>query len=195
MKHLRKLNVRRLCVVSGSVLIAAALIWAGCWYGSAALYASHCRDYTQKIHAVMPPIQNAAPQARMDNRMPVLSAAGKDFVALIEFPAYDAELPVCNNWGSPNRYPCRFAGSVYDGSLVIGSTDRSGQMDFAEFLNVGDAVYLTDMTGSRYMYRITDIRIFDHADREVLCNGEGALTFFVKNTMGFHYRIIRCSSY
>ena len=192
MKHFRKLNARRVCVLAGCVLVVAALVWAGVWYGSAAVYASRCQAYTQTLRKAMPPIQSAVPEARTDNRMPVLSAEGKDFIGLIQFPAYNAELPVCDDWGTPSRYPCRFTGSAYDGTLVIGSTDRTGQMDFAEMLSVGDTVYLTDVTGARYAYRITDIQISAHADRETLCAGEGKLTLFVKNTMGFDYRIIRC---
>lgn len=194
MKNMMRWNGRRVCLLAGSVLVAAALILGGIWYGSAAMDAENCKAYTETLHMAMPPIQNAVPETRADNRMPVLSAEGRDFVALIEFPAYDAELPVCDAWGSPNRYPCRFSGSVYDGTLVIGSTDRSGQMDFAEMLCVGDAVYIIDMTGCRYAYHITDIQISAHAGQELLCNGEGELTLFIKNTMDFEYRIIRCEA-
>ena len=194
MKHLRKMNARSICVLAGCVLVAAALIWAGVWYASAAFFASRCQTYTEILRAAMPPVQNAVPEAQADNRMPVLSIDGKDFVALIEFPAYNAELPVCNDWGEPNRYPCRFAGSAYDGTLVIGSTDGFGQMAFAEMLSVGDRVHLTDMTGSRYVYHITDIQISANANREMLCNGEGELTLFVKSAMDFDYRIIRCKA-
>lgn len=194
MKRISKMNARSWCLLVGCILIVAALVWGGIWYGSAAVYASHCQTYIETLRGAMPPVQNAFPEERGDNRMPVLSADRQDFVALIEFPAFDSELPVCNDWTDSNRYPCRFAGSAYDGTLVIGSTDRSGQMEFAEMLSVGDTVYLTDMTGSRYAYHITDIQISDHADREKLCDGSGDLTLFVKNTMDFDYRIFRCKA-
>ena len=193
MKKSKELNVRNLCMIAGCTLITIALVWAVVWNGSASVYEKRCQEYAEKLLASIPPVKNSVSEERADNTMPILSADKIDFVALIECPAYDSVLPVSNDWGTPNKYPCRFIGSVYDGTLVIGSTDRIGQMDFSKDLSVGDAIYVTDMTGSRYGYRVSDIIISSHADKETLCRSDADMTVFIKNSMAFEYRIIRCN--
>ena len=59
MKKKIEMNARSLCLLIGCLLVVAALIWGGIWYGSAVLYASRCQTYMETLRAAMPPVQNA----------------------------------------------------------------------------------------------------------------------------------------
>ena len=98
------------------------------------------------------------------------------------------------SWGSAGKYPCRFSGSIYDGSLQIGATTQQGQYDFYREISVGDAVLFTDMEGNRFSYTVTDIRYEKHADQAALQREDAALTLFIKNIYAFSYIIIYCNA-
>jgi len=49
------------------------------------------------------------------------------------------------------------------------------------------------MTGFRYGYVVSDIIVSAHADKELLCESDADMTLFIKNSMAFEYRIIRCN--
>ena len=192
MNSIKKIRLNNLCIVAGCGLIIGALVLLVFWYASAAVYETRCEEYVDTLNEILPDTQNAAPEKRLNNTMPILAAKEKDFVALLEFPAFGSTLPVCNDWGKPNAYPCRFTGSVYNNTLVIGSSDRKGQMDYVKELSVGDSLYITDMTGNRYTYQISDILISKDVDRDTLCSSDAQLTIFVKHSMNFEYTILRC---
>ncbi len=193
MNSIKKISFSNLCIVAGCGLVMVALVMLVFWYASAAVYETRCDEYVNTLNAVLPETQNAVPEERLNNTMPILEAQGKDFVALLEFPTFGSTLPVCDDWGKPTAYPCRFTGSVYNNTLVIGSSDRKGQMNYVKDLSVGDSVYVTDMTGNRYAYQISDILISSDVDRDTLCSSDARLTIFVKHSMNFEYTILRCN--
>ena len=124
--------------------------------------------------------------------MPALSIEGTDFIGILELPSHGSALPVCADWGKPSRYPCRFSGSIYDGSIQIGGTSQKGQYDFYREISVGDSLFFTDMTGNRYAYTVTAIRYETHADQDALAREDASLTLFIKNIYAFEYMIIFC---
>ena len=65
---------------------------------------------------------------------------------------------------------------------------------FVKEISVGNAVYVTDMTGNQFSYKVTDIQYCDHADNQTLSSESDDLTIFVKNIYAFEYIIIRCSA-
>ncbi len=194
MKAIKKMPLNRLCLIGGGLLIAAALILVVYAHFSTNRYAAQCAEYVSIVQKMLPTPQSAVPEGRLDNTMPVMAVDGEDIAALLEFPSHDATLPVADRWGDPNTCPRRFDGSVYDDSLIIGGTDRRGQMDFVKEIAVGDTLYVTDMTGNRYAYTVTDIEIARHADKETLQKSDTALTVFIKNSTAFEYFILRCGT-
>ena len=87
----------------------------------------------------------------------------------------------------------RFSGSMYSGSLIIGGSDNPGQLDFMKLITGGDTVYLTDMTGGRYSYTVTEILKTTDVSHDNLAAGDAALVLFVRNTYGFDYTVVRCA--
>ena len=126
--------------------------------------------------------------------MPVLNLQGEDYVALLEIPAYGLKLPVGNVWdsGLAVSHPCRFDGSAYDGSLVIGGFDQAGQFDFFDRISDGAKVILTDMTGCTFTYEVARVDRADSAEAGILMQDEAALTLFVRDSRLLQYIIIRC---
>lgn len=148
-------------------------------------------DIARQIEAALPPRTVGAEEAYSAMQMPALSIEGEDFVGLVEIPAYGVTLPLCDEWQPTqlNRYPCRFWGTAYDGSLIIGG----GAKQFACLKQIqnGDEVRVTDMQGAVFTYTVTRIRRTDHADRDTL-QSEAALTLFARDGYNMEYIIVEC---
>jgi len=129
-----------------------------------------------------------------ETEMPALELQGEDFIALLEIPSYGLKLPVCSTWdkGKVISYPCRFHGSAYDGTLVVGGYDQSGQFDFFGRIYPGAAVTLTDMTGSTFSYEVARVDRSGSAPAEILLDGDADLTLFVRDAQALEYLILRC---
>ena len=193
MKKNNGLTIRKLCLVVGVVVLAGGLILLAVWQWNIKRSMEKSQEYVQTLCSLLPHPQPAAPEERRDNTMPVLSVKGTDFVGIIEMPQYESILPICANWGKTSMYPCRFYGSIYDGTLQIGATSQQGQYVFYREISVGDNVFFTDMEGNRYALEITDLRYEKHADQTTLQREDAVLTLFIKNLYASEYLIVYCN--
>lgn len=189
---MKKWDLRKIFVLAGVVLVVAAMAVLLIWQWNIHSAQQRAAQYVQTLQSLLPEPQSAVPEARRDNTMPVLSVQGTDFVGILEFPAYGSALPVCANWGNITQYPCRFSGSIYDGSLKIGATSQTGQYDFYRLLSVGDTVIFTDMESNRYTLVITGLFYAQHADQAALQRQDAPLTLFIKNVYAFEYLVVFC---
>ena len=187
-----KKRFNRICLWAGFALVAAAGILLLAWQWRIHTSQENSSYVLSQMRSLLPQLQSAFLEERVDNTMSVLSVEGTDFVGILEIPKYDSALPVCAEWGNTTDYPCRFSGSVYDRTLQIGATTQNGQYDFYRELSVGDAVYFTDTEGNRFSYEITHIRYESHADAAALQKTDAALTLFIKNIYAFEYILIFC---
>lgn len=186
------MKIRKCLIIVGACLLAAAFAVLVAWQWGIHISQQRSGEYVNTIRSLIPSPQGAVPEERRDNTMSILSVDGTDFVGILEMPQYGSALPVCSDWGSVSKCPCRFNGSVYDRTMQIGATSQKGQYDFYRDISVGDAVYFTDMEGNRYAYSVTDIHYSASADQAVLDQQNGALTLFIKNIFAFEYIIISC---
>ena len=186
--------VSRLCIYLGLGLLVSATVVQIVWQWSMDTAAEKSAAYVAAIRTHIPEPESAAPEARRDNAMPVLSIDGTDFIGIVEMPRFGSSLPVGANWGKVSNYPCCLSGSVYDRTIQIGGTAQKGQYDFYREISVGDAVFFTDMEGNRFSYAVADIRYEKHADQAALQQVDDALTLFIKNIYGFEYIIIYCTA-
>lgn len=187
-------DIRKICFVIGCVLMVSSLLLLIWWQLSISHAEKKSAHYMEVLRTVVPEPEPAIPEERSNNEMPVLSIDGVDFVGILELPAYDVALPVCGDWDTMLPCPSRYSGSVYDGSMIIGATSQQGQFDFYRQISVGDVVYFTDMTGSRFSYKVSEIFYREHAGNEVLESNQATLTLFIKNLYAFEYLILRCGS-
>lgn len=189
MKKSKKFSPRNLCIIAGCGLIVGALVLLIFNVASRSAYTARCEEYVSAIGEILPPVKNSVPQPGQNNTLPAMEVDGIDFVALLEFPAFQTTLPVCNHWGAPEKYPCRFTGNIHESTLIIGVSEPL--LPFATELYVGDTVTLTDMTGNRFTYRIQSIEISDNARKDTLQSTDAALTVFIKHSLSSRYTILR----
>ncbi len=127
--------------------------------------------------------------------MPTVGYEGRDYAALFECDRFGVSLPVCARWDekTAEKVPCIFCGSASDGGLVIGGSDRKGQLDFMERIDVGDTFRVTDLYGREYGYKTIKVLHKDNAERETIIDEEYDLTFFARMGIGKDYIVVRCN--
>ena len=184
--------IRKILIVIGVCLLAAAIILLFAWQWNIHTSEQKAKEYVNVIRELIPEPQGAVPEERRDNTMSTLTIDGTDFVGILELPRFESVLPVCAEWGNPAKCPCRFSGSVYDRTMQIGGTSQQGQYEFYRDISVGDSVYFTDMTGNRYTYEVKDIRYEKHANQTALNSEDTTLVLFIKNIYAFEYVIVFC---
>ena len=185
---------RKLVLILGCVLFAsgvAAALFSQIWGRQ---NGANAREAAQQLLSRMPQTTRGLPHTRQNTAMPVLQLEGMDYVAVLEVPRFDKVLPVANQWnsGELRRQPCRYYGSAWDNTLVIGGSDGKGQLDFITRIDVGTQVFVTDMTGARFAYRVREVERAKKADADTLLAEDG-LTLFARNSYGLEYVILRCA--
>ena len=155
-----------------------------------------CAVTVRKIEDLMPQRTAGLSGGYSNPEMPVLQIDGQDYVCLLEVPGYGITLPVANQWdrGDVFSHPCRFFGSAYDDSLIIGGADQPGQLDFMSRLDLGDSIRITDMTGAEFRYEVSRIDRASSADYDVLASQAYTLTLFVRSSHFHEYILVRCTA-
>lgn len=155
---------------------------------------SAVQQITSQIKASLPECAQGDPGSYSDTAMPVLQIGGEDFGALLEVPLFGVVLPVGSSWedGHISQYPCRFWGSAYDNTLIVGGSGRKGQLDFCGKLSLGDKLRITDMTGTQFSYEVVRIDRAKHADMDTLQKNICDLTLFARDSTSLDYIVVRC---
>lgn len=150
----------------------------------------------ERVEALLPERTQGITDAYSNPDMPVLQIDGQDLVCLMDVPAFGVTLPVYSTWDTEvlQNMPCRFWGSTYDSSLVLGGSDQTGQFDFCSKLDIGYMVIVTDMTGAEFHYTVSWIERAKTAEAERLISREHDLTLFVRNAYSMEYIIVRCTA-
>lgn len=181
-------------LILGSVLVAVSVgmvIWSQIRQNAAQ---TKTHEIVKSMYARMPQEYNSAPDDRVDMTMARMELDGKDYVGILTVPAYDVRLPVYADW-EPElvfQHPCRYMGSMHDGTLIIGGSDTPGQLDIMKQISMGDTVCMTDVTGARYRYEVAQIILTEDVSTQALCEGAYPLVFFARDTYGLHYTVVRC---
>lgn len=153
-------------------------------------------EIVQTLESILPARREGVMDSFQDMDMPALELDGEDFVAVVDIPAFGVTLPVCARWdeGKVTSYPCRFWGTVYDGSLIVGGYDQPGQFDFFDRIPDGAVVTVTDMTGGEFTYAVERVERSRSAQAEVLMDDTADLTLFVRDAYLLEYIILRCAA-
>ncbi|MBP3299896.1 MAG: hypothetical protein J6M34_00125 [Clostridia bacterium] len=152
-------------------------------------------EILEQMRLLMPAPRKGAPDGRSDVSLPRLSLEGDDFVGILEVPRFETDLPVCATWDADAvvDFPRCYWGNPYDGSLMIGGSDGRGQFDFMNEITEGDSVFFTDVTGLRFYYRVSEIRLADGVSFEALSVLDADLIFFARNTYSLDYTVVCCT--
>ena len=148
------------------------------------------------ISSLLPEPSPGLKEERATYRMPSLCYDGRDYCALLEIPRFNVTLPVAASWNKSETasQPCRYAGSTYEGSLIVGGTDAPGQLDCIAKIDVGDRITVTDMNGRVYGYTVKSVRHAKNARKATLLDGEWDFTLFAKDSRSGDTLLVRCAA-
>ena len=152
------------------------------------------REVVAQMQELLPARKAGSPLDYSQPEMPVLQIAGKDYVCLLEVPGLGVTLPVGNTWQS-GLLPVpvsRFWGSIYDGTLILGGSNREGQFDFCSRLDLGDRLVIVDMQGTEFQCSVARIDRSSSVDFGVLHDPAYPLTLFVREEYDARYILVRC---
>jgi len=182
-------------LILGICLVCASVITFIIWDQSAKSAAKDAKATAEKLYSLMPEPYDSFPDNRTSPAMPMVEIDGRNYIGILEIPAYGTSLPIGSQWdsGTVSEYPCRYLGSTYDSSLIIGGSDNKGQLDFVKKISNEDLITVTDTTGQRFTYKVTDIRRTKDVSTENLTSKEADLVLFARNTYSLDYTVIRCT--
>lgn len=194
MKKVKNKKLTSLLIIIGIGLIVLSVITV---FSSQILQNTaytNAKQIVSKMRYLMPETRSGYSENRADVTMPMLELDGANFIGIFDLPIYDVTLPIYAEWKKENitKYPCRYSGSVYDDSLIIGASDNQGQFDFMKIITTGDVMYVTDVTGLRYSYTVDKIEKTKDITTENLTSEDSDLVLFARSTYSFDYTIIRC---
>lgn len=163
----RRKTVSRVLAAVGALFLLAALISLYAPYRKAHKAAAKLPEIAQALIDLLPRTKTQDFPTSLPS-MPIRVYEGTDYIALVEFPAFDVCLPVRAEYADGNAGLCPFleSGSAYDGDLLIGGIRARGQFDFFDRVDIGDAVWLTDMRGGKYLYEVITVRHSRKLDME-----------------------------
>ena len=185
----------KILFVLGILLILGSLVIVAAYWLQAQRAQANAAKMLAQINAVLPPKSVGTMDAYSSMEMPVLQIDNQDFIAIVDIPAFGIMLPVYSTWdaGKATSCPCRFSGTVYDGTLIIGGTDQKGQFDCFDQIQHGNTVTVTDMNGAEFSYTVSRIDRTKSAEADILIDEMFDLTLFVRDAYSLEYMIVRCS--
>ena len=180
--------------VIGGLLVAGSLALLAYSSVHSAQAQKHNAEVVAQITTILPDRIDGVMDNYSNMEMPAMQIAGEDYIGLLEIPAFGLTLPIGSSWdaGKVTSYPCRFWGTVYDGSLVVGGADQAGQLDCLDQIWDGSVVTVTDMTGSVFRYVVSRVERSKSAQAEVLLDDTADLSLFVRDAYNLEYIIVRC---
>ena len=195
MKQIGNKRITNSILILGIALILVSLVILGMTYFREYNAEKEANSIVSALNELMPPPRDAMPQLEPNATMPSLQVAGEDFVGILTVPSLSKALPVGASWQQERiaDYPCRFYGSVNNGTLMIGGTDNNGQLDFVEALEQGTQLQFTDVSGNRYTYRVSFAEQRDDLDQNLLSVRPCDLIVFSQNTIQNTYTAIYAS--
>lgn len=189
-----KKHKRKILIILAVTALAAVLGLVGYRHLQNAQRIRRAQELVSRLQQLLPPIRQGVWDDRDDMDMPVLQVDGENLCAWLQVPDFDCDLPVNSTWKTRDlsSLPCRYYGSIYDGSLVIGGTQRKGQLDFCDRIDTGHKVFITDMTGARYTYTVAIVERLGSVSAQILMDEEYDLTLYVKDSKNDLYILVRC---
>ena len=196
MRRISDKKITSIALIAGIVLVILSSTLVAIHHFSQTNSGKQAQKIVEEMKAVIPEEETGVPDGRADVEMPVMQISGNDFIGYIEIPEYNKSLPVCSEWSKykASDFPCRLKGSMYDGTLIIGSVENTGQFDVAKLIGGGQEINMIDMTGLKYTFAVTDIYKTKDVSVENLSSKEADLVIFIRSRYSKDYLVISCEA-
>lgn len=128
--------------------------------------------------------------------MPTAAVEDRDYIGVLEIPALGVSLPVMSRWSYPDlkQAPCRYAGSAYQGDLIIAGHNYPSHFGGLKKLSPGDAVSFRDVDGNSFAYTVAELETLDPCAVEEMEAGDWDLTLFTCTVGGKARVTVRCTA-
>ena len=191
----KTLPFRKILFYAGVLLVIASAVFFAVYLVDSESVSVDTEKVTAHIRRILPTPTAGIKEERAIIEMPSVSFDGQDYVALLEIPRFSVELPVRSLWDKKavRKVPCRFTGSLYDGTLIIGGTDSDGQFDFVSLVDIGDTLTVTDMNGCVFSFTVTTVKHAKNSKASTLIDDRYDLTLFAKDKKSGDWLLIRCN--
>ena len=135
-----------------------------------------------------PPAEEEAPA------QPEITLNGEVYLGLLSIPALELELPVRRDLtdGALKLSPCRYAGSISDGGLVIAAHNYRQHFAKLSALVPGDLIRLTDADGNVHDYAVAQTETLGGDAAAEMTDGRWDLTLFTCTYGGKSRLTVRC---
>jgi len=151
-----------------------------------------CEKIISKLEMILPKENDGFAYVFSSEEMPVLEVENKDICGIVEMPKYNLKLPINNEYSYRIKsMPNRISGSAYDSSLTISGSDKKGQFDCVNQIEIGDEINIIDMTGAQFSYEIYDIYRSKTADKNYFISDDD-LTLIIKQEYALECVIVCC---
>lgn len=131
-----------------------------------------------------------------EKEMPSYLVNGERYIALLEIPEINLQLPVLGGEWSYKKLrqsPCRYSGSIYKDNIVLAAHNYISHFGRIKELQVGSSILLTDIKGNQFKYVVCAIEVLKPNQVEEMRNGDNwDLTMFTCTYNGKERFTLRC---
>ncbi len=133
-------------------------------------------------------------QSEDEEIMPVISVDGLNCIGILRIPDLELALPVLNDLSDDllKRAPCRYSGSIQDNNLVIAGHNYRAHFQKIKWMEAGQRVTFTDLSGNKYEYVVTAVEQIPGEDIEGMLAGDWDMTLFTCTTSRVARAAVRC---
>ncbi len=143
------------------------------------------------------PEAEGSPEAS-DPQPEAVALDGHTYIGILTVPALGLELPVMAEWSYAGLKiaPGRYSGSAETGDLIICGHNYARHFGNLKYLEPGDTLSFTDLSGTVFQYAVEEVVILQPTDvDEMISQQSGAwdLTLFTCTVGGQTRVTVRCS--
>jgi sortase A len=188
---------KRRIIRAGIVLMAFGLAFIAAAGGLFAYNTITDRKAGQTARDLLSAVEQVSEESTFEqeaNGEPFAIIDGKKYIGVITIPSLGIDLPVQSDWSLEKLKdsPCRYYGSVIDGTAVICAHNYQSHFGKLKYAAAGEIVYFTDTAGLTYAYKIASVEQIDGYDIEKMKENTGwDLTLFTCTYSGRQRQTIR----
>lgn len=126
--------------------------------------------------------------------MPVERIEGHEYIGVLDIPGKGLSLPVMSDWDYDKLRvsPCRYAGSLYTGDLVIAGHNYDTHFRPIKDLSIGDELHFTDMDGNVFHFAVLGVETIGPNNVGTMLAGDWEMTLFTCTIGGQMRAAVRC---